>query len=104
MILSFVHRGLEEFFRTGSKRGVQPSHANKLRMQLAGLESAVAVSDMDVPGWRLHELKGQKSGTWAVWVNGNWRVTFKFAHGIAQLLDYEDYFAALRARANWPTN
>jgi toxin HigB-1 len=91
MIISFVHKGLEEFFRTGSKRGVQPSHVNKLRMQLAGLESANEVSDMDVPGWRLHELKGQKKGTWAIWVNGNWRLTFKFTGGNAQLLDYEDY-------------
>jgi toxin HigB-1 len=91
VIISFVHKGLEEFFRSGSKRGVQPSHDTKLRMQLAGLESATSVSDMDIPGWRLHELKGQRKGTWAVWVNGNWRVTFQFINGNARLLDYEDY-------------
>jgi toxin HigB-1 len=91
VILSFIHKGLEDFFRTGSKRGIQQSHAGKLRMLLAGLESANVVLDMDVPGWRLHELKGQRKGTWSAWVNGNWRVTFKFTNGTAELLDYEDY-------------
>jgi toxin HigB-1 len=91
VILSFVHKGLEDYFRTGSKKGIQPSHSVKLRMQLAALDSAKGISDMDVPGWGLHELKGQRKGTWSIWVSGNWRVTFMFTEGNAELVNYEDY-------------
>lgn len=91
MIVSFVHKGLENFFRTGSKKGIQPSHALRLRMQLAALHSAKQAEDMDLPGYRLHALKGDRKGVWSITVNGNWRITFRFANGNAEVVDYEDY-------------
>jgi proteic killer suppression protein len=60
-------------------------------MLLAALDTSQTVQDMDVPGFRLHPLKGQEKGRWSVWVNGNWRLTFEFRGGQAFVLDYEDY-------------
>jgi len=70
---------------------VQASHAKRLRMQLAALDTAQAVEDMDIPGFRLHPLKGPMRGRWSISVNGNWRITFEFQDGNAYVLDYEDY-------------
>ena len=75
MIKSFRHAGLQRFFETGSKAGIQPHHAPRLARQLARLNAASAPKDMDYPGWRLHSLS---TGHWSVWVNGNWRLTFYF--------------------------
>jgi proteic killer suppression protein len=91
MIASFRHKGLRKYFETGSVAGVQPAHANHLRMQLAALDTAQVVEDMDIPGFRLHPLKGTERGRWSIWVNGNWRVTFEFVNGNTFVLDYEDY-------------
>lgn len=91
MIKSFRHKGLRKFYETGSIAGVQANHAKRLRMQLAALDTAQTVEDMDVPGFRLHALRGQMSGRWSVTVNGNWRLTFEFQDGNAWVLDYEDY-------------
>lgn len=91
VIRSFRHKGLRGYFETGSKSGIQPAHAARLRMQLAALDSARLVADMDIPGFRLHPLKGKGSGRWSIWVNGNWRITFEFREGDAFVLDYEDY-------------
>ncbi len=91
MIQSFRHKGLRRFYESGSSAGIQPSHAKRLRMLLAALDTAQTVDDMDVPGFRLHPLKGAEKGRWSVWVNGNWRVTFEFRDGHAYVLDYEDY-------------
>jgi toxin HigB-1 len=91
VILSFAHKGLETFYRTGNKKGIQPSHANRLRMQLAALDSAKQIEDMNLPGYRLHELKGDRKGSWSITVNGNWRITFKFSRGNAEIVEYEDY-------------
>lgn len=91
MIKSFRHKGLEKFFETGSKAGIQPHHAKRLRMQLTALDTAQSIEDMDIPGFRLHPLKGGDTGRWSVWVNGNWRTTFEFVDGHAHVLDYEDY-------------
>ena len=91
MIRSFAHRGLEAFFATGSKAGIQPAHAARLKRQLAQLEQASAPQDMNLPGWRLHSLKGELAGHWAVWVNGNWRLTFVFDGTDATVVDYQDY-------------
>ena len=60
-------------------------------MQLAALDTARTIDDMDIPGFRLHPLIGQESGRWSIWVNGNWRVTFEFREGDVFILDYEDY-------------
>ena len=91
MIKSFRHKGLRKFFESGSAAGIQPQHAKRLRMLLAALDTSRTVGDMDVPGFRLHPLKGVERGRWAVWVNGNWRLTFEFEDGDAHVLDYEDY-------------
>jgi proteic killer suppression protein len=91
MIQSFRHKGLRRFYESGSLVGIQSQHAKRLRMQLAALESAQIVEDMDIPGFRLHPLKGADRGRWSIWVNGNWRLTFEFRDGQAYVLDYEDY-------------
>jgi len=91
MIQSFRHKGLRKFYESGSAAGIQPHHANRLRMLLAALDTAHVVDDMSVPGFRLHPLKGRDRGRWSVWVNGNWRLTFEFKEGHAYVLDYEDY-------------
>jgi len=91
MIKSFKHKGLEEFFNSGTTRGTQSAHANKLRMQLAALNTATNIEDMDIPGYRLHPLKDARQGSWSITVNGNWRVTFEFIDGNAYIVTYEDY-------------
>ena len=91
MIRGFAHKGLEAFFATGSKAGIQPAHAARLKRQLAQLEQASAPQDMNLPGWRLHPLKGDLAGHWAVWVSGNWRLTFVFEGTDAIVVDYQDY-------------
>lgn len=91
MILSYLHKGLKKFFESGNMAGIQPSHAKRLRMQLAALDTAQTIEDMEIPGFRLHPLKGADRGHWSIWVNGNWRITFEFQNGNALILDYEDY-------------
>jgi addiction module HigA family antidote len=88
MIKTFRHRGLKAFFETGSKAGIQPHHASKLKRQLIRLNVAKNPSYMNMPGWRLHPLS---TGQWSVWVNGNWRMTFEFEGENALLVDYQDY-------------
>jgi proteic killer suppression protein len=91
MIRSFRHKGLEAFFRSGSKAGIQPAHAEKLRRQLSALEFAKRAQDMNAPGWRLHSLKGELRGFHSVTVSGNWRVIFRFQNADVELVDYLDY-------------
>ena len=91
MIKDFKHKGLEKLFITESVRGIQSKHSNKLKMQLAMLNAAIKIDDMDKPGWNLHSLKGQKTGIWSIKVSGNWRITFKFEDGDAYIVNYEDY-------------
>ncbi|MGY8796852.1 MAG: type II toxin-antitoxin system RelE/ParE family toxin [Woeseiales bacterium] len=91
MIKSIRHKGLRRLFETGSNSGIQAKHAGRLRLQLAALDTAQSVDDMDIPGYRLHSLKGRLKGRWSIWVSGNWRLTFEFTDGNVQLLDYEDY-------------
>jgi toxin HigB-1 len=91
MIKTFIHKGLEAFFLTGSKAGIQPHHAAKLSRQLARLDVAKSGQDMNVPGWKLHALNGDLEGHFSIWVNGNWRMTFTFEFGDAVLVNYQDY-------------
>lgn len=91
MIQSFRHRGLEKFFHSGSKAGIQPKHAAKLRLQLFALDNARQAGHMNAPGWKLHPLAGELKGHWAVSVSGNWRLTFAFEGEDAVLVDYQDY-------------
>jgi len=91
MIRSFKHKGLERFFITGSKKGIQSDHADKIARILDRLDASISPIDMNLPGYRLHELKGQEANTWAVTVNGNWRITFQFEDQDAVVVDYRDY-------------
>ena len=91
MIRGFRHKGLQRFFEKGSRAGIQSQHANRLRLMLSRLDDAMAAKDMDAPGWKLHALKGDLKGHWAVWVDGNTRLTFAFEGKDAILVDYRDY-------------
>ncbi len=91
MIKSFAHKGLKDFFETGSKRGIQPEHAPRLGRMLDRLDASISPLDMNLPGYRLHELKGDEHNCWSVAVNGNWRMTFYFEGEDAYLVDYRDY-------------
>jgi proteic killer suppression protein len=91
MIKSFKHKGLQRFFETGAKKGIQAIHATKLRMQLVALETAQEIEDLDLPGYSLHQLKGKRKDIWSITVNGNWRVTFEFNQGNIYIVNYEDY-------------
>ncbi|CAH0123293.1 MULTISPECIES: type II toxin-antitoxin system RelE/ParE family toxin [unclassified Microbacterium] len=91
MIVSFRHKGLEMLYREDSKRGIQPAHAAKLSRILAALDVALDPSDLTIPSFRLHPLKGALAEHWSIWVNGNWRVTFRFTGQDVELVDYRDY-------------
>ena len=91
MIKSFKHKGLEKFYREDSKAGIIPAHPEKLRDQLSTLNLATSPQDMDNRGWLLHSLRGNLKGHWSVRVNANWRLTFRFADGDAEVVDYQDY-------------
>ena len=91
MIVSFRHKGLEQLYREGQKRGVQASHVPKLLRILSALDVAQSPVDLSIPGFRTHELRGALTGHWSIWVNGNWRVTFRFIDADVELVDYMDY-------------
>jgi len=91
MIKTFKHKGLKKFFETGSKAGIQAKHERRLRMQLVAIDTASIIEDIDLPGFKLHPLKGNRDSVWSITVNGNWRVTFEFKDGNAYILNYEDY-------------
>jgi proteic killer suppression protein len=92
MIKSFKNKGLQKFFETGSAAGIKTTHATRLRLQLAALNSAKDVDDLKTPpGWRLHSLQGDMKNYHAMVVNANWRLTFQFVDDGVELLDYVDY-------------
>jgi len=91
VIKSVRHKGLKRFLDAGDASGVKADHRKRLRMQLAALDTATTIEDMDIQGFRLHELKGRRADTWAINVSGNWRLTFRFRDGHVYDLDYEDY-------------
>lgn len=91
MIRSFRHKGLERFFLKGTKSGIQVKHAARLRLILGRLNASVTPKDMDLPGLYLHQLSGRRSEIWSARVSGNWRVTFRFVEGDAEIVNYEDY-------------
>ena len=82
---------MEQFFITGSKKGILPDHADKIARVLDRLDASISPADMNLPGYRLHELKGQETGTWSVTINANWRITFQFEGQDAVVVDYRDY-------------
>jgi len=91
VIKTFKHAGLENFYQTGSKRGIYPAHADKLENQLLALDAATCAEDMRFPGWHLHPLQREVAEHWSIRVNGNWRIAFRFEGEDAILVDYQDY-------------
>lgn len=88
---SFKHKGLKLFFEKEDISGIQAKHQKKLKMQLAALDTAKVIKDMDLPGYDLHKLKGQRRNCWSIYVNGNWCITFEFEDDHAYIINYEDY-------------
>ena len=91
MIKSIKHKSLKKFYETGNKSGIESGHNKKLRIQLTALNTAICIEDMDLPGFRLHQLKGNRKGFWAINVSKNWQIVFKFEEGNVYVVDYEDY-------------
>ena len=91
MIKSFRHQGLQKFYETGIASGINSGHQKKIRMRLVALDTATCIEEMDLPGFRLHHLKGRKPKTWAIDVSKNWRISFHFKDGVAYIINYEDY-------------
>ena len=91
MIRTFRHRGLKRLYEQGDRSRIRPDHVAKVRRILARLDAAATVADVDAPGFRLHPLKGDLRGFWAVSVSGNWRVVFRFEAGDALDVDLIDY-------------
>jgi len=91
VIRTLQHSGLEKLFKTGSKAGIQPAHAKKLKQLLFALDEADEPLDMNIPGWNLHQLQQELAGHWSVRVNGNWRITFCFEGEDAILVNHQDY-------------
>jgi proteic killer suppression protein len=91
MIKSFKHRGLERYFLKGTRAGIQSQHEQRIRLVLARLHASNSPQDMILPGLHLHQLKGERRGTWSVRVSGNWRITFAFEGSHAVDVNLEDY-------------
>ncbi len=91
MIKSFKHKGLEKFYLTGSTKGIQADHAQRLRLILNRLNLITEISDLDIPSLRLHKLKGNMQNLWSVTVRANWRITFEFEDENVYIVDYQDY-------------
>ncbi len=91
MIKSFKHKGIRLFFEKGDYAGIQAKHRERLRLQLTALDTAQVIEDMDLPGYRLHRLKGDRKNEWSITVNANWRLTFEFINGDVYVINYEDY-------------
>ena len=91
MIRAFKHKGLDRFHTSGNTKGVQAKRAKKLRMQLAALDTAHYIEDLDIPGYRLHQLMERLKHLWSISINPNWRITFEFSDGNVYIVNYEDY-------------
>lgn len=91
MIKSFKHKGLEDFFCSGNKKGLRPEHADKISRILDRLNASNDIMDMNYPGSYLHKLSGNLEDQFSVRVSGNWRIIFKFIDSDAYVVNYEDY-------------
>ncbi len=91
MIISFKHKGLEHFFKTGNKSGIQAHHSARLQLIVGRLNASIQPLDMNLPGLSLHQLTGERNDIWSVKVSGNWRVTFRMNEEHAEIVNYEDY-------------
>jgi proteic killer suppression protein len=90
VIAGFRHKGLERLYREGSKKGVQAAHVPELLRILSLLDVAQGPDDLTIPDFRTHQLTGDLAGHWSIWVNGNWRITFRFIDNDVELVDYQD--------------
>ena len=91
MIKSFAHKGLERFFTNGDKSGINAQYGDRINRVLDRLDSAIEATDMNIAGFYFHSLTGDKKGLYTVRISGNWRITFKFEHGDAYIVNFEDY-------------
>jgi proteic killer suppression protein len=91
VLKTFRHKGLKRLFEKDDPRGIRPEQLNRLRDVLANLDCAVTLKDLDLPGYRLHELKGNLANHWSITISGYWRVTFRFEDGDAIDVDFLDY-------------
>lgn len=91
MIIGFKHKGLKQFYERGTTKGIKAQHIGKVRDILTVLDNAAVIDDVDLPTFHLHELKGNRAGEWSVTVRANWRITFIFENGDADIVNYEDY-------------
>ncbi len=91
MIKSFIHKGLQKFYENGTTKGIQFAHAKKIKMRLSALDTALIIEDLAIPGFNLHQLKGERADIYSIKVNGNWRITFRFDDGDVEIVNYEDY-------------
>jgi toxin HigB-1 len=90
VVVGIRHKGLKQFYKKGSTRGIRHDHEKKSRRILAALDAATRPADLNLPGYDLHPLKGNRAGTWSISVSGNWRVTFEFDGNDVTAVDYED--------------
>ncbi|WP_373225550.1 type II toxin-antitoxin system RelE/ParE family toxin [Enterobacter cloacae complex sp. ESBL7] len=91
MIKSFKHKGLKRFFESGSMAGIDAKQATKIATRLEVLNRAAKIDDVDIPGFYLHQLMGDRKGIWSITVTGNWRITFEIVDGDVYIVNYEDY-------------
>ncbi len=91
MIKRIRHRALQRLFQAGARQGINPEHIDKIENILSVLDHAVKPADVDLPGFRLHQLKGQLAGYWSITVRANWRIVFRFENGYVTDVDYLDY-------------
>ena len=91
MLKTFKHKGLEAYFSEDDRRLLNPQHVGRIRRVLDLLDDAVKVEELNIPGYGLHPLKGDRKGEWSMKVSGNWRITFRFDEGNAFDVNLEDY-------------
>lgn len=91
MTVGIKHKGLKQFYERGLTKGIDHKHIQKVRDILTVLDNAMVIDDMDLPTFHLHPLQGNRAGEWSVTVRTNWRITFTFENGEADIVNYEDY-------------
>jgi toxin HigB-1 len=91
MIQTFKNKALEKLFKEGNAKGIPKELEKKTRVRLEVIDTATMIDEINIPGYRLHELKGDRQGTWSIKVSGNWRITFTFNDNNAYDIDFEDY-------------
>ena len=91
MIKSFIHKGLQKFYENGTTKGIQFEHSKKIKIRLSALDTALVIEDLALPGFNLHQLKGERTEIYSIKVSGNWRITFRFENGDVEIVNYEDY-------------